>query len=374
VPEIVVGAVIVHGSRAFVHRRGHERALFPDCWDIPGGHVDPGESPLDALRREIEEETGWWLRRVIAELGEMSWIGSDGVPRREIDYLVEVDGDLDAPRLEHPKHVEFAWVGLDDLDRLMENRSPAETLVRDVVARGLREAAKETAEPPASLMLVHGAGTGPWVYDGWIGSFPGMTVAAVDLQESIDIATASHPDYATKVVEAAAQLPAPVSLCGWSMGGLVVLQAAQLIRPHSVILLEASPPAEVQGFNPDAQVDCGTFDPELTYGTFPSGIQARPESARARAERKRGISVPRLRCRSLVVYGDAFPDERGRAIAALYGSDEIDFPGLDHWGLVRDERVRAAIARWLGAALGLSLRASGRPAGTRRRGRGAGTR
>jgi hypothetical protein len=59
------------------------------------------------------------------------------------------------------------------------------------------------------------------------------------------------------------------------------------------------------------------------------------------------ISVPGLPCPSLVIYGDAFRDERGKAIARVYGSDEIDFPGLDHWGLVRDARVRTAIASWL---------------------------
>jgi ATP adenylyltransferase len=208
--------------------------------------------------------------------------------------------------------------------------------------------ADRVAEPPACLLLVHGAGSGPWVYEGWASSFPGMTVAAVDLQENLDVAAASHADYARNVADAAAALPAPVSLCGWSMGGLVVLQASQVVRPHSVILLEASPPAEVQGANVDAEVRDGTFDPEAVYGAFPSGVRARPESARARAERKRGISVPRLPCPSLVVYGEAFRHERGKAIARVYGSDEIDFPGLDHWGLVRDARVRTAIANWLG--------------------------
>jgi 8-oxo-dGTP diphosphatase len=138
--QLVVGAVIVKDGRAFVHRRGYQRSLFPGCWDIPGGHVDRDETPREALGRELEEETGWRLRRVIAELGEVSWIGSDGEQRREIDYLVEVEGDLDAPRLEHPKHIEFAWVGIDELGRLMENRTPEQTIVRDVVARGLRAA------------------------------------------------------------------------------------------------------------------------------------------------------------------------------------------------------------------------------------------
>ena len=138
---LVVGAVIVdRQGHAYVHRRGADRTLFPGCWDIPGGHVEPGETPLDALAREVYEETGWRLSRVVAELGECEWIGSDGIPRRELNYVVEVDGDLTEPRLEQPKHVEYAWVGRDDLDRLMENRTPSETLLRDVVARGVAAA------------------------------------------------------------------------------------------------------------------------------------------------------------------------------------------------------------------------------------------
>jgi 8-oxo-dGTP pyrophosphatase MutT (NUDIX family) len=28
-------------------------------WEVPGGWGDPGEEPIDTIRREIEEETGW---------------------------------------------------------------------------------------------------------------------------------------------------------------------------------------------------------------------------------------------------------------------------------------------------------------------------
>ncbi len=203
--------------------------------------------------------------------------------------------------------------------------------------------------PPASLLLVHGAGSGPWVYEEWADNFPSLRVSAVDLHERLEVSTASMADYAERIVDAARALPQPVSLCGWSMGGLVVLLAAARAQAHSVILIEASPPGEVQGFNGDAEVTQGRFDPEAVYGPFPADVPARPESSLARGERKRGISVPSLPCPSLVIYGDEFRDERGTAIARLYGSEERDFPGLDHWDLVHDPRVRDAIAEFLGA-------------------------
>jgi alpha-beta hydrolase superfamily lysophospholipase len=202
-------------------------------------------------------------------------------------------------------------------------------------------------EAPASLLLVHGAGSGPWIFQGWAQAFPRIKVASVDLHAGVEVARASHDDYADNVARAARALPPPVSLCGWSMGGLVVLQASQRVRPHSIVLLEPSPPAEVQGINPAIEIKNGTFDPEETYGRFPPDMPSRPESSLARAERKRGISVPSVSCPSLVVYGDEFREQRGAGIARLYNSQELYFPGVSHWGLVRSPAVRAALARCL---------------------------
>ncbi len=154
-------------------------------------------------------------------------------------------------------------------------------------------------------------------------------------------------DYARQVVTAARAMPQPVAICGWSMGGLVVLQATQHLQPHSVILLEPSAPAEIQGFNPDVPLIDGAFDPEAEYGTFPDGIPARPESLRARAERKRGISITSLSCPSLVVASSDFPEERGRLVADLYGSVLIEFPDLGHFDLVLHAAPRQAVADFL---------------------------
>ena len=212
--------------------------------------------------------------------------------------------------------------------------------------------AASLAAPLASLLLAHGAGSGPWVFAGWPDAFPGLEVEAVDLQAGLNVAEASMSNYAAVIVRAAEWLPRPVALCGWSSGGLAAMMAARQAEADLLILLEASPPGEVQGFDESVPLGSGTFDPEETYGAFPPGMRARPESLLARAERKRGVSVPELPCPALVVSGDEFADERGRALAAHYGAEELRLPGLDHWGLVRDDRARAALADYLSRSTG----------------------
>jgi pimeloyl-ACP methyl ester carboxylesterase len=195
------------------------------------------------------------------------------------------------------------------------------------------------------LLLAHGAGSGPWVFDSWAGAFPDLEVDAVDLMAGLNVAEASMSNYAAVIVRAAEWLPRPVALCGWSSGGLAAMMAARQAKADFLILLETSPPGEVQGFDESVELRPGTFDPEATYGAFPPGMRARPESLLARSERKRGVAVPQLACPALVVYGDEFPEDRGRTLAARYGAEELAFPGLDHWDLVRDERVRKTLGR-----------------------------
>lgn len=50
----VVAAVIFKDDKVFATQRGYGE--FKDGWEFPGGKVEPGESPEDALRREIREE------------------------------------------------------------------------------------------------------------------------------------------------------------------------------------------------------------------------------------------------------------------------------------------------------------------------------
>lgn len=53
----VVGAAIFQGTELLCARRSQTMAL-PGKWEFPGGKLEPGESPEDALERELFEELG----------------------------------------------------------------------------------------------------------------------------------------------------------------------------------------------------------------------------------------------------------------------------------------------------------------------------
>ena len=125
----------------------------------------------------------------------------------------------------------------------------------------------EAAGGDVRLILVHGATSGPWVFDQWAGAFPGYDVCAPDLQEGLDVGQARMSDYVDRVLVTAADRPSVV--CGWSMGGLVALMAAQRSRFEAVVVLEPSLPLELSGGDGLRALRSGTYDAESAYGPLP---------------------------------------------------------------------------------------------------------
>ena len=50
----VVAGIIKKDNKIFIAERGYGE--FKDGWEFPGGKIENGETPEEALRREIQEE------------------------------------------------------------------------------------------------------------------------------------------------------------------------------------------------------------------------------------------------------------------------------------------------------------------------------
>ncbi|MEW1953830.1 (deoxy)nucleoside triphosphate pyrophosphohydrolase [Terrabacter sp. NPDC080008] len=114
--RLVVGAAIVDDlerpTRLLSARRTEPSALAGG-WELPGGKVDDGESPLSALHREVLEELGVRIRlgaHVPGPRPGSTWPLGDRYEM--LVWLAEVvDGDP-APIEDHD---ELRWLPLDDL-------------------------------------------------------------------------------------------------------------------------------------------------------------------------------------------------------------------------------------------------------------------
>jgi 8-oxo-dGTP diphosphatase len=66
----VVAALIFHEGRLFATQRGY--GDWRDYWEFPGGKIEPGEAPEEALVREIREELDLGIA-VLAPAGNVEY-------------------------------------------------------------------------------------------------------------------------------------------------------------------------------------------------------------------------------------------------------------------------------------------------------------
>ncbi len=89
-------------------------------WEFPKGHIDEGETSLDAAERELKEETGLTIERMlefnpITEYYEYEWHGKT-IPKEVHYYLALVGGEIAL----QPKEVdEGKWVLLREAEKHM---------------------------------------------------------------------------------------------------------------------------------------------------------------------------------------------------------------------------------------------------------------
>lgn len=104
----VVAAIIIRDEKFFATQRGYGE--WEDWWEFPGGKIETGESPDDALKREIREELATYI-----EVGQLLTIVEYDYPKFHLTmhcYLCTIiSGEL--LLLEHE---DARWLAKDKLN------------------------------------------------------------------------------------------------------------------------------------------------------------------------------------------------------------------------------------------------------------------
>lgn len=102
----VLAAVIEADGRYLLAQRPRGKR-HAGCWEFPGGKVEPGESDLDALSRELREELGV----SVTSLGDEICVQRDGESVFRISFVVaSISGKPRA--LEHDA---IAWLSPSEM-------------------------------------------------------------------------------------------------------------------------------------------------------------------------------------------------------------------------------------------------------------------
>ena len=103
----VIG-ILSRGDEYLMIRRA-DGVAKPGCWCFPGGHVEPGETPRQAVGRELREELGIIVSPT-RRLGAIRVLDSRHI--LVVWHVVHVSGDF---QLAHKEVADMRWVALEQI-------------------------------------------------------------------------------------------------------------------------------------------------------------------------------------------------------------------------------------------------------------------
>ena len=110
---LVVDGALFRDKKILLGKRPLSKNAFPGLWELPGGHVEEGETPEKALEREFLEELGIKVQ-VLREIHSFSYF-SAGVEKKVLVFLVKQVGFEPLKAFDHD---ELRWVSEGELASL----------------------------------------------------------------------------------------------------------------------------------------------------------------------------------------------------------------------------------------------------------------
>ena len=121
----VVAAIIIQDNNVFATQRGYGE--WKGWWEFPGGKIEPGECPQEALKREIKEELDAEI-----SIGDILETIEWDYPTFHLTmhcYLCTLESDS----IHLNEHESSAWLTKDTLDSV--KWLPADVILLDKITK-----------------------------------------------------------------------------------------------------------------------------------------------------------------------------------------------------------------------------------------------
>ena len=115
--RIIVHTLIKNNEKYLVTKRSSNESTYPNYWDIPGGLVEYGELPKDAVIRETKEEVNLNIipTKIIHEDSNLD--KEKNMIFIRLVYLCELNDDINNIKLDENEHSEYKFISnLSELD------------------------------------------------------------------------------------------------------------------------------------------------------------------------------------------------------------------------------------------------------------------
>ncbi len=107
IQKIVVGAVIYREDAVLLLKRQADD-FMGGLVELPSGTVDADEDIIDALKREVREETGLEINDIESFIGTFDYTSGSGKKTRQLNFLVYAkNGEV---QLNPDEHTESYWL------------------------------------------------------------------------------------------------------------------------------------------------------------------------------------------------------------------------------------------------------------------------
>lgn len=127
--QVITACAFIHHTfdgveKVFMPKRAETKKFMPGIYELPGGHIDFGEDPVDGLKREVMEELHMRVR-----IGDPFFVftytndvkGSHSI---EVIYFAEFEDPIENIQIHPSDHSEFKWFSEDEIEQAVSPGKP----------------------------------------------------------------------------------------------------------------------------------------------------------------------------------------------------------------------------------------------------------